>query len=457
MKTIYLASASLALLFASVSCSENYDIYPEEYSKVMMFKDSGAHDFTIYSPHSVSTFPISVMKGGWDPQSSSEARVRVMTEEEFNDWLLESGAGYSYLPNNCYSLSSEGQSLEMLLDFNGGEGYKVLSLNVFPPAVGSFMESYTDASRKPVIPLVLESKDGLIDIDNSEMFIIPDYKEPTVSFLNGGVCMLEDGETSYTLKVGLPFESEWDLTAKIEVDPTVLEDYNSNEGTSLGLMSADAYAGVGDVAINQGDEYATVTVNVDLDKAGFRNAIPLRITTLSLDGFEIGESTALIGIDNASKYKIDITADMLYANDCYSGDGKGVPGLCDGDFSTHFHSWYGSNARNFDKFGSYVEFTLPKEIQEIGFDHANRQSYNNGHVKRVQLYAWDGEDWVLFADCDAYGKILLDRMDVGQFGSFHCPFKFNKFRYSVIEADGGSLVGKTTAFWSCGEIVVYGK
>lgn len=457
MKSIYLASASLALLLAGASCSEKYDIYPEEYSKVMMFKDSGAHDFTVYSPHSVAAFPISVMKGGWNPDATSGAKVRVMTEEEFNDWLLESGAGYSYLPNNCYSFTESGQTLELPLEFKGGEGYKTLALNVFPPALGEFLETYTEASRTPVIPLVLEGSDGLIDANGNEMFIIPEYKEPSVGFLNGGVKMLEDGEKSFTFNIGLPFESEWDITAKVEVDPSVLEEYNANEGTSMGLMPAEAYSGVTDVAINKGAESASMTVNIDLDKAGFRNAIPLRITTLSLDGFEIGESTALVGIDNASGFKIDITADMLYANDCYSGDGKGVPGLCDGDFSTHFHSWYGSNARNFDEFGSYIEFTLPKEIQEIGFDHANRQSYNNGHVKRVKLYAWNGTDWVEFADCNAYGKVLLDRFDVASVGSFHCPFKFNKFRYCVVEADGGSLIGKTTAFWSCGEIVVYGR
>lgn len=456
MKTKYSAYtvfAALVLLQLGVSCSENYDIYPDEYAKVMMFKESGVKNITVYSPHAVSSIPISVMKGGWDSKSVSDAKVRVMTEAEFNQWLMESGAGYSYLPNNCYSFTTDGGTLEQTVSFVEDEGYKFVTLNVFPPEVGEFMDNYEDVSRTPVIPLVLESTDGLIDPNNGDMFIIPEYKEPEVGFLNGGVCILEDGQNSYTLNIGLPFESEWDITCKVEVDPSVLEDYNKNQATSFGLMPEDAYSGIGTVELAKGEQSVAMDVKIDLSKAGFRNVVPLRITTLSLDGFEIGDATALVGIDNASQFKINLTEDMIVAPDCYGSDGKGIPGLCDGDPSTHFHAKYYS--RELDSFGSYLEITLKEEVSELGFDFYTRSSYGNGYVKRVQLYAWNGSEWVMFSDCDAYGKIFHERGQMGSLGSFHCPFKFNKFRFCVIEGDGGSLIGNTSAFWSCGEIILY--
>lgn len=317
MKTTkYILLTAVGMLLIGGSCSETYDIYPEEYSKVVRLKSSGAQEITVYSPHAVTVCPVTVQKGGWNPETDATATLRIMTEAEFNDYLLESGAGYSYIPSSCYSFSDGTGATQTTVSFNGDVRYQTVNLNLYPPKIGEFLETYTDASRTPVIPVILESQDAGIDMESRELFIMPNYAEPSVGFQNGGLQVLPDGTDSYQLKIGFPFTSEWDVNCKIEVDPSALDAYNKANGTSYGLMPEGSYSGVGDVKIANGEEYATLDIKLDLVKALFRNALPLRITSIDADGFTISETPAVIAIDNAAGYKINLTADDISSMMC---------------------------------------------------------------------------------------------------------------------------------------------
>ena len=459
MKTTkYILLTAVGMLLIGGSCSETYDIYPEEYSKVVRLKSSGAQEITVYSPHAVTVCPVTVQKGGWNPETDATATLRIMTEAEFNDYLLESGAGYSYIPSSCYSFSDGTGATQTTVSFNGDVRYQTVNLNLYPPKIGEFLETYTDASRTPVIPVILESQDAGIDMESRELFIMPNYAEPSVGFQNGGLQVLPDGTDSYQLKIGFPFTSEWDVNCKIEVDPSALDAYNKANGTSYGLMPEGSYSGVGDVKIANGEEYATLDIKLDLVKALFRNALPLRITSIDADGFTISETPAVIAIDNAAGYKINLTADDISSNDVYENDGAGIPGLVDGDLNTYCHGYYWTRDLS-EPFGAWIQIQLPEEASQVALDIYNRRSYNNGHIKRVQLMASNPEtgEWEIFSDSNAYENVLTDKESVGYFGSFQAPFKFKSFVMRIYEADGGNLIGNTSAFWSMGDIVVYAK
>ena len=62
MKTKYIAIASMAAAFFATSCSETYDIYPDEYSAVVRFKDGGEQKITVYSPQATVEYPITIQK-----------------------------------------------------------------------------------------------------------------------------------------------------------------------------------------------------------------------------------------------------------------------------------------------------------------------------------------------------------------------------------------------------------
>lgn len=454
MKTKYLGYAmlGLTLIGASSSCSEEYNIYSDDYATVVGIKNSGANSLTVYSAFETTQFPITVRKGGWNNEEAATFKVRVMSEAEFEAWRSASGAGYSYIPNNCYSIGGQ-NSLETAVTIPAGESYTTVNVDVYSEALGEFMKNADTSLFTPVIPVMLESEGSGVNADNAECFIIPEYTQPTVGFLNGGFHLIPNGESSFTLDLGLPFTSEWDLNCTVEVDPTLLE----GGLLTYGLMPADAYTGVGSVQLNKGDESAEMTINIDMEKAGFRNAIPLRITTLDREGFVLRNETAIVAIDNAAPYKIAMRADMVYSNDGIDWDGQGIPGLIDGNPSTYFHTNYGGHNVE-DPYGSYLEITYDKPITDFGFDFTVRQGINNGIINRVVMYAQDSMGkWVKFSDSDAYGKVLNDAGQTASFGSFHAPFAFTKMRFCVVEARSGVISGYTGCYWNAADIIFYGK
>lgn len=456
MKTKYIAIASMAAVFFVTSCSETYDIYPEEYSKVLRFKDGGLQNITVYSPQDVTEFPIVIQKGGTNPSTTATAKVRLMTEEEFSTYLSESGAGYTYLPTNCYSLG-DGQGSEMTVDFAGKQGYQKIGVNLYPPKIGEFMETFTETNRTPVIPLILESE-AMTDEYSRELFIAPAYEEPKVSILNGGLQILDDGENTYELKIGLPITSQWNFTGNITADPEILAEFNKENHTSYSAMPSAAYGQIGQFEVKEGDDFATVKVNLDLAKAEFRTALPLKISSLSIDGFDIDDTPCVIAVDNSSEYKLDLTVDDLSSNDVYANDGGGLKSLVDGNPSTHCHGIYWGNRTLTEPFGSWIQIKLGKECSRIGIDIYARSTYDNGRIKRFYLMAKNPEtgNWERFADCDTR-DVLTEKGAHGAFGSFEAPFKFTSIVMRIAEADGGELIGTMNAFWTMGELVVYGK
>ena len=68
--------------------------------------------------------------------------------------------------------------------------------------------------------------------------------------------------------------------------------------------------------------------------------------------------------------KIELTEDNVYSNACHNSlggnDGAGIPGLIDGDYSTYFHSTYGTAVNEYH----YIEVTFPEDREYYGFSFA---------------------------------------------------------------------------------------
>ncbi len=72
----------VALLAAATSC-DKYDIYPEQYGKVLMIKDAGEKNVTLYATEDTAPYYVSVMKNGHKPEDPAQATLKVLTEAEF--------------------------------------------------------------------------------------------------------------------------------------------------------------------------------------------------------------------------------------------------------------------------------------------------------------------------------------------------------------------------------------
>lgn len=72
----------VALLAAATSC-DKYDIYPEQYGKVLMIKDAGEKNVTIYATEETAPYYVSVMKNGHTPEDPAQATLKILDETEF--------------------------------------------------------------------------------------------------------------------------------------------------------------------------------------------------------------------------------------------------------------------------------------------------------------------------------------------------------------------------------------
>ena len=86
---LYITVALLALTSCDESQYELQNLVPGQYHKVMVVKDSGKHNKTLYDTGDADTTNISVMKVGSDPSLTAHVDVRTLTDEELRTQYSE--------------------------------------------------------------------------------------------------------------------------------------------------------------------------------------------------------------------------------------------------------------------------------------------------------------------------------------------------------------------------------
>ncbi len=75
----------VALLAAATSC-DKYDIYPEQYGKVLMIKDAGERNVTLYATEDIAPYYVAVMKNGHTIDAPAQATLKILSDSEFADY-----------------------------------------------------------------------------------------------------------------------------------------------------------------------------------------------------------------------------------------------------------------------------------------------------------------------------------------------------------------------------------
>lgn len=228
MKKIIIASGLLALMGAATSC-DKYDIYPEQYGDVMMIKDAGEKEVTVYATDDAAEYSVTVMKGGFAPEDQSSAVLRVMNEEDFEAYKEKyygdpKFAGLDYLKPEFYT-------------FVDGEGNFVSGYNEETGVVeeGQLVHEFTSAEDRYFIgKIVLNAQEisdwrlameatpeGALEL-NAKKFVIPVglYSETDSVNADGFYVMIEPVVTDPVLTVSVEHNG-YDLT---EISRTKLVD-----------------------------------------------------------------------------------------------------------------------------------------------------------------------------------------------------------------------------------------
>lgn len=445
MKKIYIGSTLLALMLSGQSCSENYDIYPEEYAKVVMIKDAGENPLSVYSTDDKVGHKFVVMKGGHTEEAAT-ATLRAMTSEEFTTYQAESGKPYAMLPADCYSFSADGQTTSAEIKFAPNETYKEVEVFVNADALGTFMETFDGSLYSPVVPVVLESSDASVNSYGSESFILPTYSEPTLSFASQIIAGSRGGEITAT--VTLPIQNSWDINFEVEVDPTVVSQCNMLNGTQYEAVDASALTGNTSFTLPNGSSSVDIKLNVDFSKfTALNSVLPLRITGISVDGIESNVTTGWIVV---TMPRIPITAAMLSTNAQEPSEGP-IANLLDGNVETFFHSLWSSTINE----KHYIQVTLPETYSKVWIRYCNRHNNANNSLLYFYLYTGTSNDNLEFYkmygwDTDGlkYGKAEWSTVSA-ELSTPQSVFRIEEYWTLADQANG-------IHFFSMSELEMYG-
>lgn len=445
MKKIYIGSTLLALMLSGQSCSENYDIYPEEYAKVVMIKDAGENPLSVYSTDDKVGHKFVVMKGGHTEEAAT-ATLRAMTSEEFTTYQAESGKPYAMLPADCYSFSADGQTTSAEIKFAPNETYKEVEVFVNADALGTFMETFDGSLYSPVVPVILESSDASVNSYGTESFILPTYSEPTLSFASQIIAGSRGGEITAT--VTLPIQNSWDINFEVEVDPTVVSQCNMLNGTQYEAVDASALTGNTSFTLPNGSSSVDIKLNVDFSKfTALNSVLPLRITGISVDGIESNVTTGWIVV---TMPRIPITAAMLSTNAQEPSEGP-IANLLDGNVETFFHSLWSSTINE----KHYIQVTLPETYSKVWIRYCNRHDNANNSLLYFYLYTGTSNDNLEFFkmygwDTDGlkYGKAEWSTVSA-ELSTPQSVFRIEEYWTLADQANG-------IHFFSMSELEMYG-
>lgn len=445
MKKIYIGSTLLALMLSGQSCSENYDIYPEEYAKVVMIKDAGENPLSVYSTDDKVGHKFVVMKGGHTEEAAT-ATLRAMTSEEFTTYQAESGKSYAMLPADCYSFSADGQTTSAEIKFAPNETYKEVEVFINADALGTFMETFDGSLYSPVVPVILESSDASVNSYGTESFILPTYSEPTLSFASQIIAGSRSGEITAT--VTLPIQNSWDISFEVEVDPTVVSQCNMLNGTQYEAVDASALTGNTSFTMPNGSSSVDIKLNVDFSKfTALNSVLPLRITGISVDGIESNVTTGWIVV---TMPRIPITAAMLSTNAQEPSEGP-IANLLDGNVETFFHSLWSSTINE----KHYIQVTLPETYSKVWIRYCNRHNNANNSLLYFYLYTGTSNDNLEFYKmygCDTdglkYGKAEWSTVSA-ELSTPQSVFRIEEYWTLADQANG-------IHFFSMSELEMYG-
>lgn len=462
MKKINIALPLAVLAIGAVSCSTEYNIYPDEYAKGALIQNAGVHEMVIYSSAEKAEYPVTVIKSGHEKGAAMQAKLRIMTEAEFNEYLTESGKPYSYLPNNCYEING---GLEQVMDFSGDKTYENTSVVLKPRVINTFMEGYNDPLRRPVIPMVLESENGHVDKDLCENFILFDLKVTKLRLSNEAASARDlmtpldspTGTTQLSIPVVLPVENEWDFDVVMEYDESLITGfYKPLPMEAIQGLSAKTFT----LHFPKGTNQVNIDLTIDNTKIGATPMVlPLHLKSSTLKeiaGVDIDTELSELCYYFYYLPKMTITSDMITAGDCHYGDGGNEPALCDGDPNTYYHSRWDTGALHNATYGSWLQYNLAEPVQTISFEIYARHNNANGRPVQVGLWCWNGEAWEKFATASKMTDQLTGAGSHGTFGPYTAPVPFQYLIFGVEEAVSGSLLTTAGTFWACGEITFFG-
>lgn len=442
---LYIALCLFSIL--QISCEDNREQYLDDYSTILYFRNSGEIEYSIYKTEEMTKYAVAIAKAGSDKNAKTTVEMKVMDEVMLAEYNENQGTHYKILPSGCYSIETGN------LIFAATEMYKKIDLSFYTEAISALQGE--EQENEYIVPLFLCNSADSINAEKKYMFIKPEVITPVVSFEKTGYVMNSFPETGgnhidLTLPLGLSIENKWSFDCYTEVDETLLDEYNREQGVNLMLLPPSSYT------MNQGgivkmapDGENKLDVRVTREGLSYGNyVLPLALTGTSFETIDVdpAKKSCLLGVsyvpDAGNLPSIQLVESMIsyHPNSICEGS---VAELIDGDPGTYFHSDYSVGVA----LPHWLQFALSSEISAFRFEYVTRNAGSHVVPHRVSLYG--SADGVEFKKIVVLSSELP--FDVGQ--TYTSPVlvtgkKIKHIRMTVDESPSGSFALAEFRLWA---------
>ncbi len=359
MKNSLLISLLCGLVFIYTACDEYDDTYPAEYHKIISLKQTGEESMNLYNTGQDASFDITVMKSGYDPSLTAQAKLTVLSDEA----LKEYNENYTILPSTTYTI--EGSEI----NFQPDELYKISKVVMKTNDIQALVELPDNAGKTFVLPISLVSSTDSVNSMNDLYVVKPVITTPKVTFkISEEECVKgfasETEPALFIIPLGMEIDNQWDFTAKVEIV--------NNDGEEGYLPSNTVtLENDGVVAFEPGKE-ASLKVSVsagsggDLTNLVIGGKVAIRITEVNGIGFDFdtAEFTLTVTGKEYTYNNKGLDASMLSFNFTAFANGTS-DNLFDKDALTFVQTPFPNRGFSETKTHPYFQLTLPEGVTDF--------------------------------------------------------------------------------------------
>lgn len=429
--SIYTFIVSVLIILA-YSCESYDDFIPSQFDKILSIKDYGDKKINLYNIGEDGKYTLTIMKGGNQPNKTAQAEIKVMSEAELEIFSQMEGRSYKLIPSSMYQLESNS------VFFDSKEHYQRKTISFKTNELSELKNG--DPTSNYVLPIKLLSSTDSVNAEKSLLFLKPEIVTPVVNYeVDYASVNVSGSETSYELRLIMPFESPWDFNFTVGID-------NASLPAGYLPIESDLYSIANEGKINfvkgsKVSEPLKITIQ-NGDLFGSNYVIPIKIQNSSLAEFQIPEkSFMLYGIFN----HVPLSNEMLVTNAQEWHEGP-IENLIDANPTSYFHSAYTYYVPD----PHFIQINLKNAVTQFRFNYVNRNN-GNGKPQDVQiLVSNDNNEWMELT--------RINNLPAGPATSYSSelfttkqPFKY--FRYVVLRTNDGPA----PTFFSLAEISLYGK
>lgn len=359
MKNSLLISLLCVLVFIYTACDEYDDTYPAEYHKIISLKQTGEESMNLYNTGQDASFDITVMKSGYDPSLTAQAKLTVLSDEA----LKEYNENYTILPSTTYTI--EGSEI----DFQPDELYKISKVVMKTNDIQALVELPENAGKTFVLPISLVSSTDSVNSMNNLYVVKPVITTPKVTFkISEEECVKgfasETEPALFIIPLGMEIDNQWDFTAKVEIV--------NNDGEEGYLPSNTVTLENDGVVTFEPGKEASLKVSVsagsggDLTNLVIGGKVAIRITEVNGIGFgfDTAEFTLTVTGKEYTYNNKGLDASMLSFNFTAFANGTS-DNLFDKDALTFVQTPFPNRGFSETKTHPYFQLTLPEGVTDF--------------------------------------------------------------------------------------------